>query len=158
MGTPFLPEMTEKPPDGLTHFQSMMMVLMTTGLLSKLLKRMFPFSNLNLRKTSTERERSTILMVMVLKTTLRDQEMNSMISTTQINLEMPEMISITPITETSQDISDLRNTNTPQPKLSCTNSLQTNSSIPTTSLVDLIQLSLKPRKKLKSNERNKNYI
>merc|ERR1712086_789501 len=150
--------MTEKLPDGLTHFQSMMMVLMTTGLLSKLLKRMFPFSNLNPSKTSTERERSTILMVMVLKTTLRDQEMNSMISTTQINLEMPEMISITPITETSQDISDLRNTNTPQPKLSCTNSLQTNSSMPTTSSVDLIQLSSRLRKKLKSNERNKNYI
>ena len=114
--TPFSPETTEKLLDGLTHFQSMTMVLMTTGLLSKLLKRMFPFFNLNPRKTSTERERSTMMMVMVLKTTLKDQEMNSMISTTQINLEMPEMIFITLITETFQDISDLKNTSKPQPK------------------------------------------
>merc|ERR1712227_200553 len=98
-------ELIDPPQDGSTHSLFMMMEPMTTGLLFKSPMKMFRFSNFLPKKTYTEREEFTISMVMVLKTTSRDQEMNSMTFTIQIDMETLEMIFIIPITVTFQDIS-----------------------------------------------------
>merc|ERR1719198_417937 len=78
-----------------------------------------------------------ISMVMVLRTTSRDLEMSLIDSIIQISLEMLEMIFTTLTTETSQDISDLRSTSTLQRITISTNSKKTQSSIPTSFMVDL---------------------
>merc|ERR1711935_801907 len=119
---------------------------MTTGLSSKLPLRMSLSSNLSPRRTSMVREKSMTSMVMVLRTTLRDQEMSSIDSTTLINTEMLEMISITLTTETSQATSNSKTTRCHQRNISSTISHLLNTSTPTPFMVDLMTQLLPPPK------------